>query len=180
MRPLPPEGRPLAGLLLVFAAAGFAVAVFLATRLIVGHLFPPRVRPWVWVPVAAVLTVLPFVDEFHNEQQTQLACQSDGGMSVIKKVSARTLDDGMALIDARRLDSEFPYYWRRELVFVYRPTGEELGHLRWFERKGGWLRGRRPGGGLFHEFRPAGCPDPQPFLVNGAARKLLVQAPPPG
>lgn len=178
MRPFSAEGRALAGLFLVFAAAAFAVAVVLATRLLVARVFPPRVRPWAWLPVAAVLCVLPFVDEIYNERQTQLACRNDGGMSVRRTVSAHTLDAGMALIDAHRLDSEFPHYWRRELVFVYRPTGEELGRLRWFERKGGWVRGARPGGGLFHAFRPVGCPDPQPFLADGAARKQLVHAPP--
>ena len=168
----------MAELFLLFAAGAFAVAVFLATWLIVGRLFPPRARPWAWVPVAAALTVLPFQDEVYKEQQTQLACESDGGLSVLRTVSARSVDAGMALIEARRLDSEFPHYWRRELVFVYRSTGEELGHLRWFERKGGWLRGERPGGGLFHAFRPAGCPDPQPYLAGGAARKQLVQTSP--
>jgi hypothetical protein len=168
----------MAELFLLFAAAAFAVAVLLATWFIVSRVFPQRARPWAWVPVAAALTVLPFLDEVYNERQTRLACESDGGLSVLRTVSARSVDAGMALIEARRLDSEFPHYWRRELVFVYRPTGEELGHLRWFERKGGWLRGERPGGGLFHALRPAGCPDPQPILAGGAARRQLVQTPP--
>lgn len=168
----------MAGLFLAFTVAAFAIAVFLATRFIVGRLVPERARPWAWVPVAVALTVLPFLDEFFNERQTRLACESEGGMSVLRTVPARTLDAGMALIEARRLDSEFPYYWRRDLVFVYRPTGEEVGHLRWFERKGGWLRGKRPGASLLRVFLPVECPDPQPFLVGGAARKQLVQTPP--
>jgi hypothetical protein len=167
----------MAGLFLSFAAAAYAVAVFLATRFIVGRAFPRRARPWVWMPVAAVLTVLPFVDELYNERQTRLACEREGGMSVRRTVSARTLDAGMALIEARSLDSEFPHFWRRELIFLYRPTGEELGHLRWFERKGGWLRGKRPGAGLVNAFRPVACPDPQALLVGGAARRQLVQTP---
>jgi hypothetical protein len=168
----------MAGLFLSFAAAAYAVAVFMATRFIVGRAFPPSVRRWVWAPVAVVLTVLPFVDELYNERATRLACQTEGGMSVLRTVSAQTLDAGMALIEARSMDSEFPHYWRRELVFLYRPTGEELGHLRWFERKGGWLRGKRPSAGLVDAFRPEACPDPQPLLVGGAARKQLVQTPP--
>ena len=168
----------MAGLFLSFAAAAYAVAVFMATRFIVGRAFPPSVRPWVWAPVAVVLTVLPFVDELYNERATRLACKSEGGMSVLRTVSARTLDAGMALIEARSMDSEFPHYWRRELVFLYRATGEELGHLRWFERKGGWLRGKRPSAGLVNAFTPEACPDPQPLLVGGGARKQLVQTPP--
>jgi hypothetical protein len=68
----------MAGLFLSFAAAAYAVAVFLATRFLVGQAFPRRVRPWVWMPVAAVLTVLPFVDELHNERQTRFAVVNSG------------------------------------------------------------------------------------------------------
>jgi hypothetical protein len=168
----------MAELFLSVAAAAYAVAVFMASRFIVGRAFAPRVRPWVYLPVAAAVTVLPFLDELYNERETRLACASEGGMAVVRTVSARTLDAGMALIDARSMDSEFPHYWRRELLFLYRPTGEELGHLRWFERKGGWLRGKRPGAGLASAFRPVACPDPQPLLLGGAARRRLVQTPP--
>ena len=85
----------------------------------------------------------------------------------------------MALIEARSLDSEFPHYWRRELVFLYRPTGEELGHLRWFERKGGWLRGKRPGAGLAKRVstRPP-VRTRSRCSSAGGARKQLVQTPP--
>ncbi len=61
----PRQAQPLtvkwamAGLFLSFAAAAYAVAVFLATRFIVGRAFPRHARPWMWIPVAAVLTVIP-------------------------------------------------------------------------------------------------------------------------
>jgi len=168
----------MAEFFLTFAAAAYAVAVFMATRCIVGGVFPQRARRWAWVPVGGALAVLPFMDELYNEHETRLACASDGGMAVSRTITARTLEAGMALIDSRSLDSEFPHYWRRELVFLYRPTGEELGHLRWFERKGGWLRGKRPAAGLASAFRPVACPDPQPLLIGGGARKQLVQTPP--
>ena len=163
---------------LFFAAAAYAVTVIMATRFIVVRSFPRNVRPWLWVPVAAALAVLPFLDELYNERATRLACASDGGMSVVRTISARTLEAGMALIESRSLDTEFPHYWRHELVFLYSPTGEELGHLRWFERKGGLLRGKRPAAGLANAFRPTACPDPQPLLIGGGARKQLVQTPP--
>ena len=168
----------MAGLFLSFAAAAYAVAVFMATRFIVGRAFPRSVRPWVWVPVAAVLTVLPFVDELYNERATRLACAKRGRDVRARTISARTLDAGMALIEARSMDSEFPHYWRRELVFLYRPTGEELGHLRWFERKGGWLRGKRPAAGLVNAFGPPPAPTRSRFSSAVRARKQLVQTPP--
>jgi hypothetical protein len=161
------------GLFLLFAAFGFALAVVLGTRLIV-RLLPRSVRSWAWLPVAALLLVVPFADELYNERQTRLACAGDGGLVVRKLVTARSLDAGMALIETRRLDSEMAHFWRHDLVFVFRPTGEVLGRLRWFDRKGGWLRGSRPGGGFITYFKPSPCPDPQPLLAGGAARRQLV------
>jgi hypothetical protein len=161
------------GLFLLFAALGLALAVVLGTRLIVRAL-PRNVRTWARLPVAALLLALPFADELYNERQTQLACAADGGLVVRKLVTAHSVDAGMALIETRRLDSEMSHFWRHDLVFVFRPTGEVLGRLRWFDRKGGWLRGNRPGRGFITYFTPSPCPDPQPLLAGGAARRQLV------
>lgn len=166
----------MAGLFLWFAAGAYAVAVYMATRFVVRRLLAQRLRRWAWLPVAAVLSILPFVDELYNERLTRLACEHDGGLTVRKTITAHSLEAGMTLIESRRLDSEEAHYWRRELVFVSRPTGEELGRLRWFVRKGGWLRGSRPDT-FFALFRPVDCPDPQPYLVDGRARKQLVHTP---
>jgi len=162
-------------LFLLSAVVGLAVLVVICTRLILQGLVPERMRVWAWAPVAAVLLALPFVDEVYNEQQTRLACRADGGFVVRKQIAARSLEAGMALIETRRFDSEMPHFWRHDFLFLYRPTGEELGRLRWFDRKGGWLRGKRPGSGLARYFRPAPCPDPQSLLEHGAARRKLVQ-----
>jgi hypothetical protein len=129
------------------------------------------------LPVAALLTVLLFVDEGYNEYQTRLACAQEGGMAFGKLISAPSAEAGLALIDTTKLDTEEPYFWKHELVFVYRPTGEELARLRWFDRKHGWLQGNEPGARQAQFIAASPCPDPQPYLASGAARSSLVRKP---
>lgn len=162
-------------LMLITVVAGLAVGVAVCTWVVLQTLVPPRMRKWAWAPIAGALLTSLVLDEVYNEQQTLLACRADGGFVVRKQIPARTLEAGMALIETRRLDSEMPHFWRHDFLFLYRPTGEELGRLRWFDRKGGWLRGNRPGMGLARYLPPAPCPDPQPLLEQGAARQQLVQ-----
>ena len=166
----------LSGSVLVFGFLAFLGCVFLATRYIVGWLMPGKARRWAWLPVGATLAVLPFVDELHNAHQTRLACSREGGMAFGKTISAPSVADGMTLIDTRKLDTEESHFWKHELLFVYRPTGEELARLRWFERKHGWLQGNEPGAGYARYLNASPCPDPQPYLVRGAARASLVRA----
>jgi hypothetical protein len=164
----------LAGLIGLGACAAFVVAVFLATRFIVRGL-PEDVRRWAPFPIAAILAVLPFVDELYNEQQTRLACSSDGGFAVNKTLAARTREEGLAQIKTVKYDTEEQHYWRHELLFLDRENGEELGRLRWFNRKHGWLQGNEPGSGYGLFLKGTACPDPQPYLANAAARAQLVK-----
>jgi hypothetical protein len=166
----------LSAAVLMFSCLAFLGCVFLATRYIVGHLVPEKLRPWAWLPLAATFAVLPFLDEIYNAQQTRMACSREGGMAFGKTIWAPSVAEGMTLIDTRRQDSEEPYFWKHELLFVYRPTGEELARLRWFERKHGWLQGNEPGAGLARYLNASPCPDPQRYLVRGAARASLVRA----
>ena len=94
-----------------------------------------------------------------------------------KTISAASADEGMRLIDTRKQDFEEQHFWRHELLFLYRPTGEELARLRWFDRKHGWLQGNAPGADHLRYLSGAPCPDPQPFLASGAARSSLVKTP---
>jgi hypothetical protein len=166
----------LAGFVLAVALAALIASVFLATRFIVGHWVPPRARRWAWIPIAGVLAVLPFSDEVYNERQTRLACAREGGMVFGKVVPARSTAEGAALIDTVKVDTEERHYWKHEMIFVYRPTGEELALLRWFDRKHGWLQGNEPGTRYARYFPAASCPDPQPYLAGGAARASLIRA----
>lgn len=169
------RSNEMATLFLAFAALALAGAVALATYLIAARLLPPPLRRWAWLPIGAVLTLLLFADEAYNEHQTRLACAEQGGLLVRKTIVAPSVQAGIALIESVRLDSEADYFWRRELLFRYRPNGEELGRLRWFERKRGWLRGNKPGTGFTGFMQPTACPDPQSLLVRGAARMRLVR-----
>jgi hypothetical protein len=166
----------LAGLIGLGALCAFAAAVFLATRYIVHHLVPERARRWAALPIAAVLIVSPFVDELYYEQQTRLACTVGGGFAVSRTISARTREEGIAQIQTVKLDIEEPHFWKHELLFIYRPTGEELGRLRWFDRKHGWLQGNEPGSGYVAFLKSSPCPDPQTYLANAAARAQLVRS----
>ena len=94
-----------------------------------------------------------------------------------KMISAASTDEGMRLIDTRKQDFEDTHFWRHELLFLYRPTGEELARLRWFDRKHGWLQGNAPGADHLQYLSSSPCPDPQPFLASGAARSSLVRTP---
>jgi hypothetical protein len=169
------QSSGMATLVLLFAAVAFAGAVLLVTYLIVGRWLPERLRRWAWAPVGAMLALLPFADEAYNEHQTRIACEQQGGLVVRKTIVAPSVQAGMALIETVRLDSEADYFWKRELLFRYRPNGEELARLRWFERKGGWLRGNEPGTRLTRFMQPGACPDPQNLLAQGAARVRLVR-----
>ncbi len=166
----------LAGVVVAFAWFAFLACVFLATRPL-GRFLPEKMRRWVWLPVAAILTVVLFADEGYNEYQTRLACAQEGGMAFGKLISAPSAEEGLGLIDTTKLDTEEPYFWKHELVFVYRPTGEELARLRWFDRKHGWLQGNEPGARHARFIAASPCPDPQPYLASGAARSSLVRKP---
>ena len=165
----------MAGFIRVFAALAYLVAVALITRLIVTHGLPRVVRRWAWLPIAAIVAVLPFVDEIYNARQTLLACEAEGGVSIRKQISAVSSDEAFALIQMRKLDSEEPYFWQHELLFVDRETGDELARLKWFERKHGWLQGNEPGSSYAGIFKAMPCPDPQPYLVGGAMRQRLIK-----
>ena len=160
----------------ISALIAFVAGVFIATRWLVNQLMPQSVRRWAWVPIAAVLIVFPFADELYNEQQTRLECARDGGFTIGKTISAQSREEGIALIETRKLDSDQEHFWKHELLFVYRPTEEELARLRWFVRKHGWLQGNAPGSSYFGIFTSSACPDPLPYLAGGAARSRLVKA----
>jgi hypothetical protein len=165
----------LAGLIGLGALGAFAVAVLMATRFIVRHALPGSAPRWAAFPIAAVLVVLPFADELYYAQQTRLACQADGGFAVHQNIFAPTVQAGIAEIQTVKLDTEEAHYWKHELLFIHRPSGEELARLRWFDRKHGWLQGNEPGAGYGAFLKGAPCPDPQPFLANAAARLQLVR-----
>jgi hypothetical protein len=165
----------LAALIGLVALCAFAVAVFLSTRFIVRHLVARGARRWVALPVAALLTIIPFTDELYYEQQTRAACQAGGGLAINKTIFARNREEGLARIQTVKVDSEEPHYWKHELLFLDRATGDELGRLRWYDRKHGWLQGNEPGSGYAAFLKSASCPDPQPFLANAAARAQLVR-----
>ena len=158
------------------ALGAFAAAVFLATRFIVRYFVPDRARRWAAFPVAALLVVMPFTDELYYEQQTRLACQAGGGLAVNKTIPARTREAGLAQIQTVKVDTEEPHYWKHELLFIHRVTGDELGRLRWYDRKHGWLQGNEPGSGYGAFLKGASCPDPQAYLANAAARAQLVRS----
>ena len=164
----------MAGLIAFGALCAFAAAVFLATRFIARQL-PEGARRWAPFPIAAAMLVLPFGDELYYEQQTRLACSADGGFAVSRTIAARTREDGLAQIKTVKFDTEEEHYWKHELLFVHRPTGDELGRLRWFDRKHGWLQGNEPGSGYSAFLKSAPCPDPQGYLANAAARARLVR-----
>jgi hypothetical protein len=157
------------------ALGAFVVAVFLATRFIVHHTVPDRARRWASFPIAAALIATPFADELYYEQQTRQACHASGGFAVSRTISARTREEGIAQIQTVKLDTEEPHYWTHELLFIHRPTGAELGRLRWFDRKHGWLRGNEPGSAYGAFLKGWPCPDPQAYLANAAARAQLVE-----
>lgn len=165
----------MAALIGLGALCAFAVAVVLSTRFIVRHLVAPRARRWVAFPVAMLLTVIPFIDELYYERQTRLACEAGGGLAINKMLFARNREQGLAQIQTVKVDSEEPHYWKHELLFLDRATGEELGRLRWYDRKHGWLQGNEPGSGYGAFLKAASCPDPQPFLANAAARAQLIR-----
>lgn len=165
----------LSASVLAFAGLAFLGCVALATRYLVAWLLPVRARRWAWLPVGVTVAVLPFVDELYNAQQTRLACHREGGLAFGKTIAAPSVAAGMALIDTRKVDTEELHFWKHELFFVYRPTGEELARLRWFERKHGWLQGNEPGAGYTGYLGVSPCPDPQPYLERGAARASLVR-----
>lgn len=158
----------------VFALAAYAGVVFLVTRFFAARL-PGSARRWAGPAIAVVLAVLPFADELYNEQQTRLACEAGGGMAVSRTLSVRSRDEGLAQIKTVRLDSEEPHYWKHEMLFLHRGTGDELGRLRWYDRKHGWLQGNAPGAGYAAFLKGSACPDPQPLLANGAAREQLIR-----
>ena len=166
----------MAGLIGLGALCAFAAVVFLATRFIVRRLVPERARRWAAVPVAAALIVIPFADELYYEQQTRLACTAAGGLAVTRTIWARTREEGIAQIQTVKLDTEEPHFWKHELLFIHRPTGEELGRLRWFDRKHGWLQGNAPESGYGTFLKSSPCPDPQSFLANATARAQLVRS----
>jgi hypothetical protein len=166
----------LAGFVLAVGLGVLISSVFLATRFIVWRWVPQRARRWACIPVATLLAVVPFSDELYNERQTRLACAREGGMVFGKVVFARSTAEGAALIETVKADTEEKHYWKHEMIFVYRPTGEELARLRWFDRKHGWLQGNEPGTRYARYFPADSCPDPQPFLAAGAARASLVRA----
>ena len=158
------------------ALAAYLVGVFLIVRWAVRNLVPQAYRRWAWIPLVPVLSLVPFVDELYNEQLVQRACAEEGGLAVLKTISARTAQEGVGLIETRKLDSEQDHFWRYELLFIYRPSGDELARLRWFERKHGWLQGNEPGTGYGRFLKASPCPDPQPYLTGGKARLQLVNA----
>jgi len=164
----------LAGLIAFGALAAFAAAVFLATRYVVRHLVPEGARRWAAFPIAAALVALPFADELYYERETQLACTAGGGFAVNRTIAARTREEGIAQIQTVKLDTEESHFWKHELLFIHRATGEELGRLRWFDRKHGWLQGNEPGSGYGAFLRSSPCPDPQQYLANATARAQLV------
>ena len=127
------------------------------------------------MPVAAIVAVVPFSDELYNEQRTRAACAAEGGLQVDRVVRARFAESAAASIETRRVDREEGAYWRHELIYVYKPTGEELGRLRWFRRKYGWLQGNVPGTAHAHYFKAEDCPDPQRYLAGGRSRMELVR-----
>lgn len=165
----------LSGVVLGVALLALLACVFLATRPLIGALLPERSRRWAWLPIAAILTALLFADEGYNEYRTRLACSKEGGMVFGKLISAPSTEEGLGLIDTTRLDTEEAHFWKHELLFVYRPTGEELARLRWFDRKHGWVQGNEPGTRHAGFTTASPCPDPQPYLVSGAARSSLVR-----
>ncbi len=165
----------MAGLIGLGALGAFVAAVFLGTRFIVQHLVPNGARSWATFPVAALLVVLPFADELYYEQQTRGACKAGGGFAVSRTIFARSREAGIAEIETVKLDTEEAHYWQHELRFIHRPTGDELGRLRWFNRKHGWLQGNEPGSGYGAFLKGGSCPDPQRFLANAAARGELVR-----
>jgi hypothetical protein len=157
------------------ALCAFGAAVYLVTRFIVRHLAAPRARRWFAIPIAALLAAAPFADELYYEQQTRAACRASGGFAVNKTIFARSREEGLARIQTVKVDSEEPHFWKHELLFLDRESGNELGRLRWFDRKHGWLQGNEPGAGYSAFMKAAACPDPQPFLANAAARAQLVR-----
>ena len=163
----------LAGAFFIFTFLAFLGGVVV----IVGSHLPKRARRWAWLPIAVLLAVAVFADEGYNEYQTRQACSREGGMEFGKMISAASTDEGMRLIDTRKQDFEEKHFWRHELLFLYRPTGEELARLRWFDRKHGWLQGNAPGADHLQYLSGSPCPDPQPFLASGAARSSLVRTP---
>ena len=162
-------------------AGAFFIFTFLAflggVAVIIGSHLPKRVQRWAWLPVALVLAVVVFADEGYNEYRTRQACSLEGGMEFGKMISAASTAEGMRLIDTRKQDFEEKHFWRHELLFLYRPTGEELARLRWFDRKHGWLQGNAPGADHLQYLSSSPCPDPQRFLASGAARSSLVRTP---
>jgi hypothetical protein len=162
-------------------AASFFVFTFLAVIaglvVIVGSRLPAPARRWAWLPISVMLTVVVFADEGYNEYVTRQVCSREGGMEFGKTISAPSTDAGMRLIDTRKQDFEDKRFWRHELLFLYRPTGEELARLRWFDRKHGWLQGNVPGADRLRYLSGEPCPDPQEFLASGSARSSLVRTP---
>ena len=165
----------MAGLIGLGALGAFAAAVFLATGFIVKQLVPLGARRWATFPIAGLLVVLPFADELYYAQQTRRACETDGGFAVTHTILAKSRESGIAQIETVKLDTEEAYYWKHELRFIDRATGDELGRLRWFDRKHGWLQGNEPGSGYGAFLKGPSCPDPQPFLANATARAELVR-----
>jgi hypothetical protein len=158
------------------ALAAYAAAVFLAIQWIVRTVVPRASRRWTCIPLVVLSAVLPFVDELYNEQQARLACAQDGGLAVSKTIFAQSPQEGAASIETRKVDSEDAHYWRHEMLFIHRPSGDELARLRWFERKHGWLQGNEPDSGYGRFLNASPCPDPQPYLAGGKARSQLVNA----
>ena len=152
----------------------FVVCAFLAARWLAVRMLPGALARWAWLPVVMLAAVLPFADEAYNEVQVQRACAAEGGLTVRERISAASLEEGMALITSKKLDIDQSHFWRHELVFVYQPTGVELARLRWFDRKHGWLQGNAPGVERPRFLRPQSCPDPQEYLTGRGVRASLV------
>jgi hypothetical protein len=165
----------LASLIGLGALCAFALLVYLATRMIVNRAATPGMRRWLTIPVAGAIALTPFADELYYEQQTQMACRMSGGFAVNKTIFARTREEGFARIETVKVDTEEAHFWKHELLFLDRQSGDELGRLRWYDRKHGWLQGNEPGSGYTAFMKSASCPDPQPFLAHAAARAQLVR-----